>query len=173
MTRSEKARFARMVQRVNKDRKLDRMKAFIQHGTVTTFDHCVSVAKMSYRINRRFRLGADEEALVRGALLHDYYLYDWHHWESAVKKGALHGLFHPGEALKNAKCDFDLNKKEENIIYSHMWPLTPLQIPKCREAVIVCMADKICSAKETLLQRKAKQRSAKKENAGGKAGKTD
>lgn len=162
MTRREEERFARLVQRVNKDKQLDRMKAFTQHGTVTTFDHCVSVAKMSYRINRFLKAGANEEALVRGALLHDYYLYDWHHWESPVKKGALHGLFHPGEALKNAKRDFDLNKKEENIIYSHMWPLTPFQVPRCREAVIVCMADKICSAKETLLQRKAK-RIAKKE----------
>ena len=156
MTRREEERFARLVQRVNKDKQLDRMKAFTQHGTVTTFDHCVSVAKMSYRINRFLKAGANEEALVRGALLHDYYLYDWHHWESPVKKGALHGLFHPGEALKNAKRDFDLNKKEENIIYSHMWPLNITRIPRSKEAWIVCLADKYISIKETLFERKKK-----------------
>ena len=170
MTDREEARFADLVRQVNRDGKLDQMKRFIQHGTVTTYDHVLSVARMSYRMNLFLKAKADEEALVRGALLHDYFLYDWHKW-NGVKKGALHGLFHPGHALQNAKRDFTLTPREENIIYSHMWPLTPFQIPKTKEAVIVCIADKICSTKETLFARSKKR--AKKENAGAKTGKAD
>ncbi|MBR0163125.1 MAG: HD domain-containing protein [Lachnospiraceae bacterium] len=129
------------------------MKAFIQHGSVTTYDHVLDVARLSYRINKAFRISARERELVRGALLHDYFLYDWHHWD-----GPLHGPYHPKAALKNAKRDFDLTKREENIIRSHMWPLTPLHIPKTREAVIVCIADKICSARETLFARKKRKK---------------
>ena len=47
-----------------------------------------------------------------------------------------------------------LTRKEENIIRSHMWPLTFWHYPQSREAVIVCLADKIVSTKETLFKRK-------------------
>ena len=153
MKRNEELHFQYLLTEVNKDRKLNRMKDFIQHGQVTTYDHVVDVARMSYRINRLFRISKRERELVRGALLHDYFLYDWHDWE-----GPLHGPYHPKAALKNAKRDFDLTKREENIIRSHMWPLTLFHYPKNREAVIVCIADKICSTRETLFARGKKHR---------------
>ena len=47
------------------------------NGRLSTYNHSLFVAyeslyswKTSYQINRR--------VLVRGALLHDYFLYDWH-----------------------------------------------------------------------------------------------
>ena len=36
----------------------------------------------------------------------------------------LHGFRHPATALRNARKHFALNKVEENVIISHMWPLT-------------------------------------------------
>lgn len=38
----------------------------------------------------------------------------------------------------------------ENIIESHMFPLTITKIPKSKEAFIVSLADKICAVKENL-----------------------
>ena len=167
MTEREEVRFTTLVKQVNLDGKLEQMRAFIQHGSVTTYDHVISVAKMSFRMNLFFKAGADEAALVRGALLHDYYLYDWHTW-----KGPLHGPYHPKAALKQAKSDFpDLNAREANIIRSHMWPLTLFHYPKTREAVIVCIADKIVSTQETLFRRGKKQ--IKKEQTLAETGKTD
>lgn len=46
------------------------------HGRITTFDHVVRVAALSLRIARRLPVSVSETELARGALLHDYYLYD-------------------------------------------------------------------------------------------------
>ncbi len=130
------------------DKKVLRMKKYIQHGRVSTYDHVVSVAKTSLMLNQKLHANADERALVTGALLHDYYLYDWHE-----PHGHLHGFFHPQKALENAEEDFELTEKEMNIIRSHMWPLTLFHMPKTREAWLVCIADKMVSTHETVLER--------------------
>ena len=119
-----------------------RMKTFLQHGTVTTYAHVMHVVCMSCFLDRKLRLHADRRSLVRGAFLHDFYLYDWHD-RTAHKR--LHGFRHPVDALRNAKSRFALNAKEENVIVSHMWPLTMTRLPRCREAVIVCVSDKLCA----------------------------
>ena len=60
------------------DERLMKMKEYVQHGDVSTYDHAVLVAFYSCMLACRLRLKYDERALIRGALLHDYYLYDWH-----------------------------------------------------------------------------------------------
>lgn len=84
----------------------------------------------------------NEKSLIRGALLHDYFLYDWHKSEHR-----LHGFFHAKRALKNAESDFKLNDIEKNIIKRHMFPLN-ICPPKYRESWIVCLADKLCAVEE-------------------------
>ena len=131
--------------------KVREMRAFTQHGSITTYDHCERVAEMSLKLNRRFRIGADEEKLAVGALLHDFYLYDWHDDDGGSHR--LHGFTHPEQARQNAVEIFDIDEKEQEIIRTHMWPLTLNAIPKSREAAIVCLADKWCSLQETLFMR--------------------
>ena len=53
----------------------------------------------------------------------------------------------------NARNYFQITQKEQNIIRSHMWPLTVRHRPTCREAVIVCLADKYCAVVESMFQR--------------------
>ncbi|MGN0588495.1 MAG: hypothetical protein ACI4KO_03080, partial [Ruminiclostridium sp.] len=50
----------------------------------------------------------------------------------------------------NAVRNFRLNKKELDIIRTHMWPLTLRKLPKHRESWLVCIVDKYCSILETL-----------------------
>ena len=125
--------------------KVQEMKSFIQHGNITTYDHACHVAEMSKKINQRFFVEADEYILYEGAMLHDFFLYDWHN----VPLRKWHGFTHAGRAARNAVRYCNVCPEVEHVIASHMWPLTPFAMPKTKEAWIVCLADKIVSTKET------------------------
>ena len=127
----------------------DSSKANIQHGNMTVRQHSINVTKLSLALSKKLPFKFDERALVRGALLHDYFLYDWHKHDPANTHKNLHGFYHPGIALRNAERDFDLSDREREIIKKHMWPLTIIP-PMHREAWVVTMADKYCSTLETL-----------------------
>lgn len=120
-------------------------KQFIQHGSVSVYAHSVAVAVMCVRLAMLLPFAVDLRALVRGALLHDYFLYDWHDGD---KSHRLHGFRHARFAFNNAKRDFELGEVEKNMILSHMFPLG-IVLPRFRESVILCIADKICATAET------------------------
>jgi uncharacterized protein len=123
---------------------------FIQHGTITVYEHVLAVTYMSVYLARKKRRRVNMKSIVRGALLHDYFLYDWHDnalWHS------LHGYHHAKRAMENARRDFPLTKKEEQIIYRHMFPLNLTRFPNSKEAAVVCAADKICALTETVTKK--------------------
>lgn len=123
-------------------------KQHIQHGDVTVNSHCIRVAEHSLVLSRKLGIRCHRREMIRGALLHDYFLYDWHDKEH-VNPLRLHGFYHPGIALKNASAEYNLTEREKDIIRKHMWPLTVVP-PMCREAWIVSLADKYCSLMETV-----------------------
>lgn len=124
---------------------------YIQHGKTNIYIHSRNVAYLSYIIarfcERRLKLKIDYDVLVVGAMFHDFFLYDWHVSEGRQK---LHGFRHPKIASMNAQKYFNINEEEKEIIETHMWPLTITKFPRTTEAKIVCIADKICSTKETI-----------------------
>lgn len=132
-------------------------KKYIQHGNISVHKHSLHVASVALMLSKNLPFKSKERDIVRGALLHDYFQYDWHdkpvNIKSILKFYRMHGFTHPATALKNAKRDFNLTKREKEIIRKHMWPLT-INPPRCREAWIVTIADKYCSLKETLFLRK-------------------
>lgn len=119
-------------------------KYFRQHGGTTCYEHCLSVAYVSLWLAKKFNVSVDTRSLVRGALLHDYYLYDWH---VSRKEHKWHGVRHARTALENARRDFMLNKIEMDIIVKHMFPLN-VKLPRYKESTLVCLADKICATFE-------------------------
>lgn len=134
-------------------RGMEREKQFLHHRRVSCYQHSLRVADKSIRIAKRCRIRVNMSALVRGALLHDYFLYDWRDG-----RHRLHGFRHPGRALLNASADFTLTPRERDIIIKHMFPLT-LSPPRCRESWIVTLADKICAVEELLPARFVRLRS--------------
>ena len=127
------------------------MKQYIQHGNTTTYEHVMKVTETCFKVNRRWRLNADEEILMSAAVLHDFYLYDWHEDSDDHR---LHGFFHAHKAAVNAKKYFDISHKAYKAIESHMWPLTLRKIPTSKEAWILCLSDKWCALAETFSARR-------------------
>ncbi len=138
--------FIHQITPIIENEKVKRMDKYIQHGETSTLEHCIAVSYMSYYIAKRLHIRCDYHSLIRGALLHDYFLYDWHDKDSSHK---LHGFHHAKTALKNASLDFELTEIEKDIIAKHMFPLN-IKLPKYRESYIVTLADKICSSYEVL-----------------------
>ena len=126
----------------------DSTKQYLQHGSISVQAHSVNVARHSLILNKKLKINCNERELVRGALLHDYFLYDWH-IPDEENPHRLHGFHHPERALENASREYDLSEREKEIIKKHMWPLTMVP-PTCREAWIVSMADKWVSLMETI-----------------------
>ena len=120
-----------------------------QHGVVTTFAHSIRVACLAVWIADRLRLWhrVDLHSLIRAALLHDYFLYDWHAHDGGRHR--MHGFTHGGTAMRNAVRDFHLNRVERDSIENHMFPLTPIP-PRYLEGYLVTVADKISATRETV-----------------------
>lgn len=158
LSEDEAAYFSACASELLKSGRVRLMGTFVQHADVSCLDHCISVAYTSFWLCARLKIPVDRRSMIRGALLHDFFLYDWHRKDG--RKG-LHGFTHPRTALENARLQFDLNPREENIILRHMWPLTPIP-PKYRESLIVSLSDKYCSLLEVFrLNRPVKLRAVK------------
>ena len=118
------------------------------HRGKTRLDHVKEVAWLSFLLGKRLSL--DCRAIVRGALLHDLFFYDW------LREGPrLHGFRHPNIALKNARKITSLSRKEEDIIKKHMWPLTIIP-PFYKESLIVSLVDTFCSTRDYIRSSKGK-----------------
>ena len=136
--------------------RLGQLRGFMQHGKTTVYAHSLNVAEVSLRLAKRLPFRVDREALVRGALLHDYFLYDWHQPDPNRPN---HAFFHPRMAWENASRDYELGATEEDIIRHHMFPVVPLP-PRTAEGWIVCVADTLCAVGETV--RRGKDRGQKR-----------
>lgn len=139
--------FKSYLEEVMKKKKFLKMNRYIQHGNTSCLLHSIAVSYYSYRLAKFLRLNIHEKELIRGALLHDYFLYDWHAKYKPTRNVGLHGRIHPKIALFNARKDYDINELEADIIARHMFPLT-FTPPKYKESVIVCLVDKVLSTYE-------------------------
>ena len=128
MTKKEKIRY--YGKDILDSKSIQIQKQCLQHGKRTVFEHSLAVALMCLTINEFLHLKLNERRLIRGALLHDYFLYDWHVKD---KSHRLHGFRHPYFALENARKEYELDPVLEDMIVKHMFPLIPIP-PKYKES---------------------------------------
>ena len=115
-TGNDDIEYMEIVSEILKNREFNKLKDFTHHKT-TRMEHSKRVAYLSYRICKKLDL--DYVSAARGGMLHDFFLNRY------------------------AKKHFNLNKKEINIIESHMFPLVVKIKPKYKESYVVAFADKL------------------------------
>lgn len=141
--------FTKIVRKILYSKEFKRRRSFTHHGNITVYDHSVRVAYLSYRISKKLRL--DYETASIGGILHDMYYEPWQEKAPIKPFYKKHGFTHSKQALNNSKKLFPelINKKTEDIIVKHMFPLN-IKPPKYPESWVVTISDKIISTKDYL-----------------------
>ncbi len=131
---------------------------YLKHHDKSVYEHSLMVAYHAYKM--AYKNDLDWVSTIRGALLHDFFLYKFKKCFSLriISDSIQHAIVHPIIAFDNAKQFFDLNEKEENIIKGHMFPFG---LPKSKEAWIVSYVDKYLATFEYTqnLKRRSKKKS--------------
>lgn len=114
---------------------------YVHHQWTNRLIHSINVSYLSWYIAKK--IGCDQKMAATAGLLHDFCPYDF---RLKTPTGEPQAFFHPKAAVKNSVRLFNINQKEIDAIYSHMFPLGPL--PKSKEAWIITIADKVCAVTE-------------------------
>ena len=114
----------------------------IEHHGISRMEHSIKISYYSYIIAKKLKM--DYVSVARGGLLHDFFLNGD---ERNMKKRFLDTFTHPKKALNTARNTFFINKLEEDIIVSHMFPFY-ISIPKYKESILVNWVDKVIGFKE-------------------------
>ena len=140
----ENKEYLEIVNQILNNKEFLKRKNYNHHGEKSVYEHCIEVSFFSYRLAKKLKFNYKEAAI--GGLLHDFYYEDWHKVKYQKNIFKKHGFVHAKEALENSKKHFNnlLNKKIENIILRHMFPLNIVP-PKYKEAWLVSIVDKIVS----------------------------
>lgn len=111
-----------------------------KHHGITRYEHSMRVAYFSYKVTKI--LGLAYKETTEAALLHDFFTN-----EVKEKNGIARLRQHPRCAVENAKKYFELSEKQEDIIATHMFPVT-FTPPKYLESWIVDLVDDVASIYE-------------------------
>ena len=117
----------------------NKLKNCTHHG-IDRHNHCLRVSYYTYKITKILHL--NYKSATRATLLHDFFIDE-------VKD--LNGLKrlqkHPKYALENTKKYFEISKLEEDIIITHMFPIT-IRPPRYIESFLVDLIDDVASIHE-------------------------
>ena len=69
LTPEEEVRMHILLKGIADDPNALEMQKFIQHGSVTTYEHCLRVTRIAFWLNIHLHARADEASLVKGAFL--------------------------------------------------------------------------------------------------------
>lgn len=114
---------------------------FHQHLNTSRYDHSLNVGFLVFLKTRHTHYYKDA---MLGALCHDLFIYN--HYETAASSWQ-HLLEHPFAALETTQNHFETSPLSENMILSHMWPISS-HLPKSKGAWWLVTMDKVASVIE-------------------------
>lgn len=157
LTKEQKNELEEIYQFYLNNENVKRMSEIQMHRGSSCYIHSFRVAKLCVKKAARYQRYTFEDLknVLVASILHDYYLYDWREHHELRKK---HGRKHPLVACANAIRDFNIPTEVQDIIKSHMWPLTPKLYPKTKEAKLVNRMDNHIATREGLTFRAFKKR---------------
>ncbi len=122
------------------------MTQYHHHRAIDTHYHSMFVAYRVLKLCTLLNVTQDRREIVRAALLHDFYLYEWY----TEKHDENHIYYHPKESVRNIEAHFGaLTPMQRNMILSHMFPLS-VEKPHCVGAWLLTAADKQCASEDYL-----------------------
>lgn len=127
---------------------VQQLRAFRHHIQTTRLQHSINVSYYNYKICRL--LGWNAVSAARAGLLHDLFFYDRKQYVRAAGE-SFHNARHPRMACAAADALVPLTRLEKDMILKHMWPATPLRLPRYRETLVIVMVDKYCALLEVTL----------------------
>jgi len=132
MNKMKKMEYESIIQPVLEVDEFLKLKEMGHHG-ITRFEHSERVARYTYRITKLCHLNYREATFA--AMLHDFFTIE-------VKKVNVYQKMakHPRIAVDNSSKYFTLSDLEEDIILTHMFPIT-FKPPKYLESWIVDIVD--------------------------------
>ncbi len=116
MTKYLDEEFFNIIERIIDNKEFQKTKDITHHG-ITRYDHCLRVAYFSYKVSKFLHLNYQE--ITEAAILHDFFLN-----EMESENGLDRLRKHPQIAAENAKKYFNINKRQEDMIKTHMFPIT-------------------------------------------------
>jgi len=160
ITTEQKKQLEEIYQTLLNDDKVKQMKEIPMHRGSNCYEHCFMVAKRAIKRSQKFyNKKVKLEVVLIGAILHDYYLYDWRKDRSKLKH---HGTTHQYVASANATRDFNISPEVKKVIEAHMWPMNFKEFPNTKEARIVSWSDKAIAIKQSLTSKKHKNKKRSK-----------
>lgn len=152
----ERREFFNIVSDILENEHFKELKNEKHHGT-SRYNHSVRVAIKTYMVARS--RGWSYVEITRAALLHDFYTNEDLHYCDATK--AL--TKHPKVAARNAKKYFNVSKRVQDMIRTHMYPVTS-EMPKTKEALLISLIDKEVGTVEMLKYKLIRRPDVPKEN---------
>lgn len=134
--------FLQITSDISEHPEFQKLKNYTHHLHTTRWQHCMNVSWYTYLWCKKLSLNYTEAA--RGALLHDFFLYDYHTEQPIPGK---HADVHPLAAFTNAEKYFEVTDIMRDCILNHMWPTAGIR-PATPEGLIVTAADKYCAGIE-------------------------
>ena len=86
-------------------------KEYCQHGVISTYEHSLAVTYTSVYLALRSKKPVNMRSIVRGALLHDFYMYDWHNPE--VKGDKICASFETLKFIDYNRITSVINREKE------------------------------------------------------------